>query len=189
MMHVMDSVRRRGVGAGLLLAVVLAAGCASAPSPGTPGTGSRTLSPQEVNGLLAGHGMSMAAAAEINGYPGPQHVLELKEELGLTPDQRFATSRLVGLVLGQARALGQRVVDAEKRLDEDLARGDLRADQVRARLETIATLRSQLRFTHINAHIEQKKILTPEQIRRYYELRGRKVVLGPPAAPPMPTEP
>ncbi len=187
-MHAKDSVLARGIGTGLLLAFVLA-GCASAPEAETPGTASRTLSQQEVDGLLLGRGMGMAAAAEINGYPGPQHVLDLKEELGLTPDQRFATSRLVGLVQGRARALGQRILDAERRLDADMAEGKLSSDQVRARLETIAALRAQLRFTHIDAHLEQKKILTPEQIRRYYELRGRKVTLAAPTMPPEPVEP
>jgi hypothetical protein len=31
--------------------------------------------------------MSLALAAELNGYPGPRHTIELASELGLTPDQ------------------------------------------------------------------------------------------------------
>jgi hypothetical protein len=31
--------------------------------------------------------MGMAKAAELNGYPGPAHVLSLATQLGLTPDQ------------------------------------------------------------------------------------------------------
>ncbi|HEX7047426.1 MAG TPA: hypothetical protein VF275_07630 [Gammaproteobacteria bacterium] len=174
---------------GALLAGALLVSCASTPQSEPGDTGARTLSPAEVDGLLLGRGMGMAAAAEINGYPGPQHVLDLKDELDLTPDQRFATSRLIGLVQGRARALGQRIVDAERRLDADMAAGNLSSDQVRARLETIAALRAQLRFTHIHAHIEQQKILTPEQIRRYYELRGRDVMVAAPTIPPAPTEP
>lgn len=188
-MHAKDFALQWRVGLGLLLTTVLLGGCASVPDAETPGATSRTLSRQEVDGLLLGRGMGMAAVAEINGYPGPQHVLDLKDALELTPDQRFATSRLVGRVQGQARALGQRIVDAERRLDQDMAAGSMSSDQVRARLETIAALRAQLRFTHIQAHIEQKKILTPDQVRRYYELRGREVTLAAPAMPPAPTEP
>ena len=173
----------------LALIAMALAGCASTPGPESAGTTSRTISQKEVDGLLAGSGMGMAAPAEINGYPGPVHVLELKEELALTPDQRFATSRLVGLVQGQARALGQRIVNAERQLDADMAEGRLTSAQVRGRLDTIASLRAQLRFTHIDAHLQQKKILTAEQVQRYYEIRGREVVVPAPAALATPTEP
>lgn len=175
-------------GAVLLISVLLTS-CASSPESQDPATVSRTISQAEVDALLLGQGMGMAAPAEINGYPGPRHVLDLKEELNLTPDQRFATSRLVGTTLGQTRALGQRIVDAERRLDADMASGNMTSAQVKARLENIASLRAQLRFTHIDAHLKQKKILTQDQVARYYELRGREVVLPEPAALPEVTEP
>jgi hypothetical protein len=37
----------------------------------------KALSPEDLAGLLNGEGMGMAKAAELNGYPGPVHVLEL----------------------------------------------------------------------------------------------------------------
>jgi len=173
----------------LLLAGALLASCASSPHTQDPASTSRTLSQEEVDGLLLGMGLGMAAPAEINGYPGPRHVLDLKDELALTPDQRFATSRLLGQMLGHARALGQRIVEAERRLDADMAGGELSGPQVKARIETIASLRAQLRYTHIDAHLKQKKILTPEQVVRYYELRGREVHVPPPATLAQPIEP
>ena len=47
----------------------------------------KALSAQEVSDLLAGKGMGFAKAAELNGYPGPKHVLELAGPLALTPEQ------------------------------------------------------------------------------------------------------
>ena len=44
----------------------------------------KSLSPQEVADLLAGRGMGLAKAAELNHYPGPRHVLDLARELDLT---------------------------------------------------------------------------------------------------------
>ena len=35
----------------------------------------------------AGRGMGLALAAELNGYPGPIHAIELAEQLHLSPDQ------------------------------------------------------------------------------------------------------
>jgi hypothetical protein len=43
----------------------------------------KALSPQEVSDLLAGKGMGFAKTAELNGFPGPAHVLELASQLQL----------------------------------------------------------------------------------------------------------
>jgi len=44
----------------------------------------KALSAEQIADLRAGRGMSLALAAELNGYPGPRHILELGEQLGLT---------------------------------------------------------------------------------------------------------
>jgi hypothetical protein len=46
----------------------------------------KSLSPQEVTALLAGQGAGFAKAAELNGYPGPAHVIELADQLARTSD-------------------------------------------------------------------------------------------------------
>lgn len=38
--------------------------------------------------------MGLAKAAELNGYPGPLHVLELAVDLSLTAEQKAATETL-----------------------------------------------------------------------------------------------
>jgi hypothetical protein len=48
----------------------------------------KALSDQQVADLRAGRGMGLALSAELNGYPGPLHVLELGDKLGLAPEQR-----------------------------------------------------------------------------------------------------
>jgi hypothetical protein len=37
----------------------------------------KSLSEEDIAALLNGEGMGMAKAAELNGYPGPKHVLTL----------------------------------------------------------------------------------------------------------------
>ena len=39
--------------------------------------------------------MGLALAAELNGYPGPRHVLDLADQLGLTPEQQVEAQRLL----------------------------------------------------------------------------------------------
>lgn len=46
----------------------------------------KALSAQQAD-LLAGRGMRLARAGELNHYPGPAHVLELRDKLGLTSNQ------------------------------------------------------------------------------------------------------
>jgi hypothetical protein len=54
----------------------------------------KALSDQQIADLRAGRGMGMALPAELNGYPGPAHVLELADKLELTPDQRASVQAL-----------------------------------------------------------------------------------------------
>ena len=48
----------------------------------------KALSDQQIADLRDGRGMSLALAAELNGYPEPSHVLEHAEALKLTAAQQ-----------------------------------------------------------------------------------------------------
>jgi acetylornithine/succinyldiaminopimelate/putrescine aminotransferase len=52
------------------------------------------LSNQQVADLKAGRGMGLALAAELNGYPGPNHLLELSDKLALTSDQNSTLKKM-----------------------------------------------------------------------------------------------
>jgi Spy/CpxP family protein refolding chaperone len=132
----------------------------------------KALSPAELGALLAGQGMGLAKAAELNDYPGPRHVLDLGEEIGLTPEQRRATERLMASVQVTAQSLGRRVVDAEAALDAAFASGRADEEEVADRVREIASMMGELRLTHLSAHIAMRRILEPDQIARYAELRG-----------------
>src|SRR6266446_2530162 len=76
----------------------------------------KALSEVEVAGYLDGRGMGFAKAAELNGYPGPAHVLDLAEQLALTPQQRARAQQLKDS-MKEAATLGVKLVDAERQLD------------------------------------------------------------------------
>src|SRR2546430_16621065 len=77
----------------------------------------KALSDQEMADYAAGKGMGFARAAELNGYPGPAHVLDLADELMLSAPQRGRTAALFRRMQARASALGARLVDEERRLD------------------------------------------------------------------------
>ena len=165
------------------LLLTLALGCAAplasagslqAPSPyaGEQNRQIKALAPDRIEGLLAGRGLGYARAAELNGIPGPMHVLELADALDLTPQQRQATQSLYDSVQVQARALGTELVEAEAALDA-LFRAEVPdADAIQAQVQAIGAIDARLRHTHLAAHLAQKPLLSAEQIHRYTQLRG-----------------
>ena len=158
----------------LCLLLVGSVGAADTASPyaGQERRAIKALSPTEIEDLLAGRGMGLAKAAELNGYPGPAHVLELADCLQLTPEQRTATQALFERMNQDARRLGAAIVAAEHDLERDFAERRLGERELQARLDTLGALQAELRFMHLRAHLAQAAVLTPEQIARYDALRG-----------------
>jgi hypothetical protein len=132
----------------------------------------KALSPGEVESLLEGRGMGLARAAELNRYPGPLHVLELAEALALTPEQRRRTQQAREAMLEEARALGAAIVEQERGLDRLFATGQADDAAVTGRVSEIARLQGALRTIHLRAHLEMRRVLSPQQIERYAVLRG-----------------
>ncbi len=128
--------------------------------------------PSDREGLLNGEGMGLATFAEMNGYPGPKHVLELKDQLGLTQDQVLKTEGIMKGVQVSAKQTGQEIVELEEELNKLFETGKITEKTLRARLDNIGKLRGQLRFIHMQAHVKMKGVLSDNQIQKYVELRG-----------------
>ncbi len=138
----------------------------------------KALSPEQIRGYLSGQGIGLALAAELNSYPGPRHAMELSAQLSLTEEQTAATRQSFERMQREAIRLGQLIVEQERRLDAIFAAGDAEAARVRAATGEIARLQGELRFAHLQAHLEMRRILRPEQIRRYDHLRGYRTPGG-----------
>lgn len=132
----------------------------------------KALSADEIQGLLAGEGLGFALAAELNGLPGPKHVLELGEALGLEAEQRRQVEEIRQRMSERARELGRSVVESETRLDRIFASGHATPTAVREATLEIGRLRGELRSAHLLAHLETVQVLTPEQVTEYGRLRG-----------------
>ena len=135
-------------------------------------TGSYADVPPDRQSLLNAEGMGMASYAEMNSYPGPKHVIELKDQLGLSADQLKKTEGLMKGVELSGKLTGQEIVHDEEELYKLFEGGKANDRTVRARVERIGKLRGELRFIHLQAHVKMKQILSVNQIQRYNELRG-----------------
>ncbi|MEO8023057.1 periplasmic heavy metal sensor [Polaromonas sp.] len=132
----------------------------------------KSLSSAQTADLLTGKGMELAKAAELNGYPGPMHTLELATQLGLSAGQRLASETLMTRHKAEARDLGAQLVQAERALDQAFASRQIDAARLTAHTERIGQLQALLRKSHLDTHLQQTALLTPEQIARYTQLRG-----------------
>jgi Spy/CpxP family protein refolding chaperone len=152
----------------LIAANVLAA----SPYAGEEGREIKALSAADVDAYLTGQGMGFAKAAELNGYAGPKHVLELASELDLTAEQRTRTQALFASMQTKAIALGRQLVDEERKLDRLFASTGITHNSLQESVARIGELQADVRAAHLEAHLEQAKILRPEQRAHYLRLRG-----------------
>ena len=161
-----------------LLLSGLAAGASEGASPhrseyaGQESRAIKSLSAEDVAELRRGGGWGLARAAELNGAPGPVHLLEMKEEIGLDETQRAAVAAIYKRMRSGAVSLGERLIELERRLESHFRSRSVTDALLRASLNAIARTRSELRYVHLSAHLETLKILSEEQIRSYGALRG-----------------
>ncbi len=139
----------------------------------------KALSEQQMADLSAGRGMGLALAAELNGYPGPVHVLELADKLNLSPDQRAGIQRLFDSMKAEAVPLGSRLIEQEADLDRQFAGHTVTPDSLRASTAAVAATQGALRESHLKYHLSTVAVLSPGQIQRYAELRGYDSEAGP----------
>ena len=131
-----------------------------------------SLSAEDVKAFLDGRGMGLAKAAELNGYPGPMHVLELADELKLTSEQQHQMQQALERMKARAVELGAQYVAAEKALDEAFKSGTADAAAIATRVAEANRLLGEVRMSHLAAHLEIAPLLSAEQRALYADRRG-----------------
>lgn len=143
-----------------------------APYAGEDARTIKALSPERIDGLRAGDGLGYAKAAELNGWPGPLHALELADALSLTADQRARIMVVRQAMLAKAKPLGEELVAAEAALDTLFANATPTLTLVAEATEKIGRIEAALRAVHLAAHIDVKPLLTEHQRMIYAQERG-----------------
>jgi hypothetical protein len=158
--------------AAAILILMFAASFAQTPYAGMQARPIKALSEQQVADLQAGRGMGLALAAELNGYPGPSHVLELADTLGLSADQREATQQLFNAMKQEALPIGEKLISQEAELDSQFAGRTITPASLKSVTLAIAVTQGELRETHLKYHLSTQSLLSESQRRKYSELRG-----------------
>lgn len=149
-----------------------AAAFAQSPYAGMQTRSIKALSDQQASDLREGRGMGLALAAELNGYPGPSHLLDLADKLDLTAEQRDRIRGLFDAMKQEAVPIGARLLAQEAKLDGQFAGRTVNEESLRKSVSEIALTQGELRATHLKYHLSARSILTDEQLRKYAELRG-----------------
>jgi len=145
---------------------------AQTPYAGMQGRSIKALSDQQIADLNTGRGMGLALAAELNGYPGPSHVLELADKLELSAEQRASMQRLFDSMKAEAMPLGSKLIEQEAELDRQFASRTVTPESLKASTAAVAATQGTLRETHLKYHLSTGSILTQAQMTKYAELRG-----------------
>lgn len=131
-----------------------------------------SLSASDVAELLRGGGWGLALPAELQGKPGPSHLLELADELELTEEQVGIFNQMYEEMRGEAIAAGEVLIAAERALSDALAHDALSPTKLRELVDVSANARAELRYIHLSRHLCTTAHLTREQIHKYGVLRG-----------------
>lgn len=132
----------------------------------------KSLSAEDIAELEEGGGWGLAKAAELNGMPGPSHVLTMKHELRLTADQEASTVRIFNRMRDDAIGEGRNLIARETTLEVGFRKRSISPKSLQERIREIETSRSNLRYIHLSAHLEMMGVLKEEQVKLYKELRG-----------------
>ena len=122
--------------------------------------------------MKRGGGWGFAKAAELNGLPGPAHLLELKHEIPLDAAQIAVITQIFEQMKREAIPQGERFITLERELEEHFQNRTISDERLRASLDAIADARKKLRYIHLSTHLKMPGILSQEQIDRYNTLRG-----------------
>jgi len=132
----------------------------------------KALSAQQVDDLRQGRGMGLSLPAELNGAPGPLHVLQLRDQMNVTPAQASEVERIRDEMTSAAQRLGASVIQAEAELDGAFKSGAADEASIRSMTARIGALNAELRAAHLTAHLKTRRLLTVTQLAAYNTARG-----------------
>ena len=144
----------------------------NAPYGGLHQRAVKALSEQQISDLRTGRGMGLPLAAELNGYPGPLHVVELADQLELSVELRQRMRELFDAMKAEAIPVGEALIDRETALDRAFADRTISPETLVTLTAQIGETQSQLRAIHLKYHLMTTDLLSPHQRHRYAELRG-----------------
>ena len=156
----------------LLATPVLAQDRGQTPYAGLETREIKSLSEADLDELRRGGGWGLALPAELNGVPGPAHLLELRDEIGLNAEQVGQIETIYAEMKAEAQEAGTRLIESERAIETAFREATLDEVRLRSLVAEAESARADLRFIHLSRHLSTPPLLTEGQIARYTQLRG-----------------
>jgi hypothetical protein len=156
----------------VVAAIAIGGAAAQTPYAGMQTRSIKALSDQQIADLRSGRGLGLALAAELNGYPGPSHLLELADKLDLSDAQRNNARGMFESMKAETIAIGERLIGEEEALDKLFADHAITPEKLTAATAQIGETQAQLRAAHLKYHLSTVAMLQPSQVAQYSALRG-----------------
>lgn len=132
----------------------------------------RGLDQDTIEGYLTGKGLGQALPAELNGYPGPRHTIDMAEELELTEEQLAQVQALFDDMQSAVIPLGDKYLESVAELELAFREDTITDEYLHSQLEKITGIEAQMRYVHLSTHLATIDILSHDQIMQYNMMRG-----------------
>jgi len=132
----------------------------------------RGLDQDTIEGYLTGKGLGQALPAELNGYPGPRHTIDMAEDLELTEEQLAQVQALFDDMQSAVIPLGEKYLESVAELELTFREGTITDEYLQSQLEKITGIEEQMRYVHLSTHLATIDILSHDQIMQYNMMRG-----------------
>ncbi len=132
----------------------------------------KSLSPDDIEELKKGGGWGLAKVAELNGVPGPAHILEMEGEIHLTDEQKKEIQKIYKGMKAKAIKLGEQLIHLEMELNDNFSNRTINQMLLEKSVQEIEKIRANLRVVHLSTHLQMPNILSNKQIALYNKLRG-----------------
>lgn len=129
-----------------------------------------SLSPEEYIAYEKGEAMDMTDVAEVNNYPAPAQALALEEGLKLSTTQKQQLEAAVEALDFKAKEMGRFILQHEKKLNELFSTAKANEGSLIYYCNQIGLYQGELRNAHLQAHLKARRILTPDQLKKYARL-------------------
>lgn len=145
-------------------------GCSMLPAKQAPQAGQSTSAsamPAQNEDCYVYNNDRYMALAEANLYPSPKKVLDNAQQLQLTDKQASQTQHIYDEMTQFASQLEDKLRSKQQLLDRLFINGTIDDDKLASVLTKISVIETKLRYVHLRAHLQQKAVLTDQQLQQY----------------------
>ena len=146
----------------------------SASLPDTSAVADRSsiasLSTKEYEAYQKGEAMGLTTVAEVNNYPAPAQALAFEQGLKLSTTQKQQLKAAVEALDFKAKEMGRFILQHEKKLNDLFFTGKANEGSLIYYCNQLGLYHGELRNAHLQAHLKAKRILTPDQLKKYSRL-------------------